>query len=201
MEWFLSFLTSESVAKILNNSLQHAMKCQHFILLRLVFGNVTMLTLCLPYVFHSDSIPYSVVDTVDMDIYLLSVSSLKFYSFNILILVFDIVDIPSPSFCAFRYSKTLHFVVWIQHLTLWIILPLLSVSSLNFCSVVFSIWHCGAVRSRLQGERRRAGHPDPSRPGESVRLDRRGICDLILLIVTKLWLPDEHIHFKNALIS
>lgn len=84
------------------------MMCQHFILLRLVFGNVTMLTLLL---FHSDSIPYSVVDTVVMYIYLLSVSSLKFYSFNILILVFDIVDIPSPSFCAFRYSKTLHFVV------------------------------------------------------------------------------------------
>lgn len=178
---FLSFLTSESVVIILNNSLQHAMKCQHFILLRLVFGNVTMLTLLL---FHSDSIPYSVVDTVDMFIYLLSVSSLKFYSFNILILVFDIVDIPSPSFCAFRYSKTLHFVVWILQLTLWIILPLLSVSSLSFCSVVFSIWHCGAVRSRLQGERRRAGHPDPSRPGESVRPDRRGNCDLILLIVT-----------------
>lgn len=119
-----------------------------------------------------------------ISILILSVSSLKFYSFNILILVFDIVDIPSPSFCAFRYSKTLHFVVWILQLTLWIILPLLSVSSLSFCSVVFSIWHCGAVRSRLQGERRRAGHPDPSRPGESVRPDRRGNCDLILLIVT-----------------
>lgn len=40
-----------------------------------------------------------------MYIYLLSVSSLKFYSFNILILVFDIVDVPSSSFCAFRYSN------------------------------------------------------------------------------------------------
>lgn len=55
VEWFLSFLTSESVATILNNSLQHAMKCQHFILLRLVFGNVTMLTLLLsiPFWFYS----------------------------------------------------------------------------------------------------------------------------------------------------
>lgn len=128
------------------------MKCQHFILLRLVFGNVTMLTLCLPYVFHSDSIPYSVFDTVDMYIYLLSVSSLKFYSFNILILVFDIVDIPSPSFCAFRYSITLHFVVWIQHLTLWIILPLLSFSSLSFffrCIQYLTLWS-----STLQASRR-----------------------------------------------
>lgn len=60
---------------------------------------------------------------------------------------------------------------------------LLSVLSLIFNSVIFSIWHCGAVRPRLQGERRRAGHPDPSRPGESVWVDRRGNCDLILLII------------------
>lgn len=79
------------------------MKCQHFILLRLVFGNVTMLTLLLsiPFWFYSIlSIWHCGHVYLSSECFVIKILFFWYINFSIWHCGYSL-----PSFCAFRYSN------------------------------------------------------------------------------------------------